>query len=73
MGRGKIKQRLCVSFPWRNNSGELFEEKAQGPVTVIKVYTYLRSEGNLYLEVLEEYDNRSTANILNEAFPDIVV
>lgn len=31
------------------------------------------SEGNLYLEVLEEYDNKSTANILNEAFPDIVV
>lgn len=51
----------------------MFEEKAQGYVTVIKVYTYLRSEGNLNLEVLEEYDNRSTANILNEAFPDIVV
>lgn len=62
-----------MSFPWRSNSGELFEEKAQGYVTVIKVYTYLRSEGNLNLEVLEEYDNRSTANILNEAFPDIVV
>lgn len=62
-----------MSFPWTNNSGELFEEKAQDPVTVIKVYTYLTSEGNLYLEVLEEYDNKSTANILNEAFPDIVL
>lgn len=61
-----------MSFSWRNSSGELFKEKAQGPVMVIKVYTYLRSGGNLYLEVLEEYDNKSTANILNKAFPDIV-
>lgn len=38
-------------------------------------YTHilLFSEENLYLNVLEDYDKESTANILNEAFPDVVV
>lgn len=64
-----------MNSPLRSNSsGDLLEERAYSPGTVIKVYTYLHILKDLYLNVLEEHDNnKSTGNTLNKAFCDIVV
>lgn len=41
-------------------------------MTAIKAYTYLKNEEDLYLNIPEEYNNKSTANTLYEAFCDVV-
>lgn len=41
-------------------------------VTAIKAYTYLKNEEDLYLNIPEEYNNKSNADILYAAFCDVV-